>query len=320
MAPLKILIIGSSIAGPTLATLLLLTSLPAPLKPHITILERSSSPRKEGQNIDIRGAGVTVIRHLGLSARIRAATTGEAGVRFVDKRNAAWAEFAADRTGRTPTPTADVEILRGMLAGILAARCGEVSARVRARGGKGVEWRYGDYLDRIEQQDGERVTVRFAKSGETARFDLLVGADGLQSLTRRMVWGEEAEEVHMRKLAGEVHASFFSMPAGQTDGMYRRWFHAPGRKGVMVRPAEHRDRVTVFMCVIDDRGGSVPKGRESVQAQKALMRDYFAGEGWECERIVKAMMETDDFYYEMLGQVKMDSWSKGRVVLLGDAG
>jgi hypothetical protein len=48
--------------------------------------------------------------------------------------------------------------------------------------------------------------------------------------------------------------------------------------------------------------------------------EYFQNAGWESERIVTEMNAADDFYYDVLAQIKMDGWSKGKVVLLGDAG
>jgi 2-polyprenyl-6-methoxyphenol hydroxylase-like FAD-dependent oxidoreductase len=62
------------------------------------------------------------------------------------------------------------------------------------------------------------------------------------------------------------------------------------------------------------------KGNSDVEAQKALLEEYFNDAGWECDRIIREMKATDDFYYDAVSQVKMDSWTKGRVVLLGDAG
>jgi 2-polyprenyl-6-methoxyphenol hydroxylase-like FAD-dependent oxidoreductase len=91
MAPLNILIIGNSISGPALATFLLLhSSFSAAAKPHITLLERASSVRPQGQNIDIRGTGITLIRQLGLESLIRTNTTGEEGVHLVDAQNRKW--------------------------------------------------------------------------------------------------------------------------------------------------------------------------------------------------------------------------------------
>ncbi|KAL1865348.1 hypothetical protein Daus18300_007238 [Diaporthe australafricana] len=320
MAPLEILIVGCSIAGPALATFLLLSSLPASQKPHVTILERSASLRADGQNIDVRGAGVTLIRHLGLEAAVRASTTGEEGVQLVDQDNVVWAQYAADKTGKYQTPTSDIEILRGRFSELLWKKSRDVSDEVARDGGKGIEYVFGDYLDEIEQS-GDKVSVHFAKSGERRNFDLVVGADGLQSRTRSMVWGSDGEEERVKRLG--MYGAFFSMPRGKTDSQWRRWFHAPGRRGIMTRPDGQRDRTTVFMYTINDHDERLPKlagKRDAVQAQKDIMAEYFQDAGWESERIIKEMMATKDFYYDMVGQVKMDKWSKGRVVLIGDAG
>lgn len=320
MAPLEILIVGCSVAGPALATFLLLSPLPASQKPHITILERSASLRTDGQNIDIRGSGVTLIRHLGLEGAVRASTTGEEGVQLVDSDNVVWSQFAADKTGKYQTPTSDIEILRGRLSELLWKRSKGVSDEVVRDGGKAVEYLFGDYLDDIENV-GDKVNVHFAKSGQRRSFDLVVGADGLQSRTRSMVWGSDGEEDRVRKLG--MYAAFFSMPKGTTDSQWRRWFHAPGRRGIMIRPDEQRDKTTVFMHVINERDKRLPSlagKRDAVQAQKDIMAEYFHDAGWESERIIKEMMATKDFYYDMVGQVRMDKWSKGRVVLVGDAG
>lgn len=321
MAPLNILIIGSGVAGPTLATFLLLQPLPAAQLPHITLLERSPTVQAHGQNIDIRGTGLSIIRKLGLETAIRASVTGEEGTRFVDSSNGVWAELKADRTGKTETGTADIEILRGRLARICWGRARDVGEQVQKEGGRPIEFLFGDYLEAIEQV-GDRVEVVFAKSGARRSFDLVVGADGLQSRTRVMIWSREGEEERVKRLG--MYGAFFSMPKSATDGKWRRWYRAPGRRGIMVRPSDREDRSTVFMNVVneDDRRlvEVAEQGRNGVAAQKALMKEYFQDAGWESERIVREMEAADDFYYDMVAQVKMDKWSKGRVVLLGDAG
>ncbi|GLB04281.1 hypothetical protein AtubIFM57258_009997 [Aspergillus tubingensis] len=323
MASLSILIVGCGIAGPTLASFLLLADIPAAQKPRITILERESNQKAHlrGQNIDIRGAGVTIIRKLGLEAQIRASTTGEEGVRMVDESNRIWTENPADRTGTIQTGTSDIEILRGKLAELCWKNSQRISAEAQHDGASGIEYIFGDYLENI-QQHGSQVHVRFAKSGKTRSFDLLVGADGMQSRTRKMVWGEEGESIRLKRLG--MFAGFFSIPREEHDDNWRRWFHAPGRRGIMLRPDGLGMRSTILMYVVNDKDPRfvdvATKGSGGIQEQKALLEEYFHGAGWECDRIIREMKATDDFYYNAVTQVKMDSWSKGRVVLLGDAG
>lgn len=317
---MKILIVGCGIAGPTLASFLLLANIPADQKPHITILERASQPRAHlrGQNIDIRGAGVALIRKLGIETLIRSSTTGEEGVKLVDRDNRVWASNAADKTGKLQTPTSDIEILRGRLADICWKNSQRVSSEVEREGGNAVEYIFGDLLDTVEQ-DGNKVHVRFANSGQQRAFDLVVGADGMQSQTRQLVWGAEGESQRLKRLG--MYAGFFSIPKGNTDDKWRRWFHAPGRRGIMLRPDDRGARTTVFMQVVNEEDPRfVEASNKGVGFQKALLEEYFFNAGWESPRVIQGMKETDDFYYDMVAQVRMDRWSKGRVVLLGDAG
>jgi hypothetical protein len=53
--------------------------------------------------------------------------------------------------------------------------------------------------------------------------------------------------------------------------------------------------------------------------QKEYFAQLFKGAGWESERLIAGMKEADDFYTYEVAQVKMDKWSKGRVVMIGDA-
>ena len=242
-------------------------------------------------------------------------------MQLVDEKNQVWAEIGADRSGRYEGPTADVEIMRGRLAELLYERSVGVSDEVKRQGGKGVDYIFGDYVDEV-QQDDEQVRVRLHKTGEWQSYDAVVGADGLQSGIRKMVWGSEGEDERVKNLG--TYGGFFSMPPGEKDTMWRRWFRAPGGKSIMLRPDVRNKRTTAFLVVINDEDTRLlqvaKEGMKGVEEQKKLLEGYFRGVGWESERILREMRDSKDFYYDMIAQVKMDSWSKGRVVLLGDAG
>jgi 2-polyprenyl-6-methoxyphenol hydroxylase-like FAD-dependent oxidoreductase len=78
------------------------------------------------------------------------------------------------------------------------------------------------------------------------------------------------------------------------------------------------------MTVVNDQDARfidvATSGHEGIEAQKKLLEEYFQDAGWESERVIREMKTTDDFYYDIIGQIRMEKWSKGRVVLLGDAG
>ena len=321
MAPLNILIVGCSVAGPTLASFLLMANFPATEQPNITLLERSSTLRDQGQNVDIRGAGLTVIRKLGLEKVIRANTVDERGVRIVDVNNQVWASIEADQTGELSTPTAEIEIMRGTLARILLERSKQLSQQRETQGGKPIEYIFGDTLKQLNQ-DEKKVHVRLNKSGISRSFDVVVAADGLQSSTRTMVWGDAISQGMLKRY--HMYGAFFSIPKADGDDEWRRWMHTDKRRGIMLRPSDKPERTTIFMYVINDQDPRLPeaarKGRDGLEQQKSLMAEYFQDVGWECPRIIEGMQQTDNFYYDPVTQIHLDQWSKGRVVLLGDAG
>jgi 2-polyprenyl-6-methoxyphenol hydroxylase-like FAD-dependent oxidoreductase len=313
-----ILIVGCGIAGPVLATLLLSSSQPFTALPRITILERNTAAIGSGQNIDIRGIGKHIISKLGLTDEIKKATTGEEGVRIVDASNRIWAQYAADKTGKVETGTSDVEILRGRLAEILLAKAKRVSKDVEARGGSAVEFIFDDNLESLHQ-DNDKVHVQFAKGGQRT-FDVVVGADGLHSKTRKLIWAQAQEEC-LKPL--HMYGAFFSTKKLEGDGDWRSWFHASGGVSVMLRPSGTKEKSTVLV-LLADKSGAIAKvmsgSKRNVEAQKRLVMKKLDGILWQEQRLKEAVETSDDFYFDVTAQVKLDKWSKDRVVLLGDAG
>src|SRR6478735_3222677 len=129
----SVLIAGASIAGPALASWLHRYGF------EVTVVERAAGLRTGGQNVDVRGAGREVARRMGLESAIRAATTGEAGVRFVDADDRTIASFAAG-TSDSDGPTAELEILRGDLARLLVEQT------------DGVEYVFGDHISALDDE------------------------------------------------------------------------------------------------------------------------------------------------------------------------
>jgi 2-polyprenyl-6-methoxyphenol hydroxylase-like FAD-dependent oxidoreductase len=313
-----ILIVGCGIAGPVLAALLLSSTQPNTSPPRITILERNTAAIGSGQNIDIRGIGKYVISKLGLMDEIKKATTGEEGVRIVDASNRIWAQYAADKTGKVETGTSDVEILRGRLAEILLAKAKRVSKDVEARGGSAIEFIFDDNIENL-QQDNDKVYAQFTKGGRRT-FDLVVGADGLHSKIRKLIWGAAQEEC-LKPL--HMYGAFFSTKKLEGDGEWRSWFHAPGGVSVMLRPSGTEEKSTVLV-LLADKSGSIAKemigSERDIAAQKSLVLRKLDGIFWQEQRLKEAVETSDDFYFDVTAQVKLEQWSTGTVVLLGDAG
>lgn len=262
-----------------------------------TIVERAPSLRATGQTVDVRGAGQEVVRRMGVEAEIRAKTTHEEGLAFVDERGDPLAKFPVDSFGGQGL-VSEIEILRGELVQVLADRSGPET-----------EYIFGDRPVAIEDV-GDRVRVTFA-SGNAREFDLVIGADGIGSKTRRLVF-EDAEPIHYLNM----YTAYFTIPYSEADGRWARWFNAPGARSVLLRP-DNLGTTRAYLTIRTHERGHEAKGSAE---QKRLLREWFADAGFETARVLDGMDAAEDFYFEAVGQVKLDRWSKGRVVLVGDAG
>lgn len=288
----KVLISGAGIAGPVLAFWLSRAGI------HSTILEKSPSLPTGGQQIDMRGAALEVVRRMGLEETVRSRTTKEDGLHFVDGAGNIKASFPVDKNGGRSF-TSEIEILRGDLAKVFCDAAADA------------EFIFGDQIADIVERDDD-VEVRF-ESGKVRPFDLVVAADGMRSATRRLVFGAEDYLKHLG-----MYTCYFTIPGEPTDGTWSKWYSFPGRRTLLTRPDTDRN-LRAFLSVISDRPADYYN--LGVSGQKDLMRDIFANAGGkETQRVLDGMARAPDFYMQEIAQVKMDKWSKGRVVLLGDAG
>jgi 2-polyprenyl-6-methoxyphenol hydroxylase-like FAD-dependent oxidoreductase len=155
------------------------------------------------------------------------------------------------------------------------------------------------------------VQVQFTHGSER-RFDLVIGADGLHSNVRSLVFGPQRQ---FEKHLGYVVAAFEVCGYRPRDENVYVIFSEPGR--MLGRFALHDDRTLflfVFAADIDRRSVML-----DVSAQKALLRSRYGDGKWECPRILGELEHTQDLYFDRVSQFNMERWSRGRVALAGDA-
>jgi 2-polyprenyl-6-methoxyphenol hydroxylase-like FAD-dependent oxidoreductase len=287
MSHRSVLVSGAGVAGLTLASW---------LRRHgwaTTVVERAAAPRTGGYKVDIRGAALDVVDRMGLLPRIRALTTAVRAGALVDGRGHRVASMGGDTFGGRQGP--DTEIRRGDLLGLLTDAAG-------------VECRYGDAIASLTQHD-DGVDVTFA-SGRTGRYGVVVGADGLHSATRRLVFGPE--DRYVRPMGYQI--CVYRVPG--TLGLDREelTYVAPGRTALAYRTARDSGATAMFLF----EGGSA--GRPTVEEQRRLLTETYAEDGWQVPALLAAAADAPDFYFDTMAQVHADRWSAGRVVLVGDAG
>ncbi|MEV4050034.1 FAD-dependent monooxygenase [Amycolatopsis sp. NPDC049688] len=285
------MVTGASIAGPALAHWLRRRGA------EVTVVERAPGLRPGGQAVDARGVTREVIRRMGLDAAVRAARTETAGAHTVAADGTVLETFRAEDDGGDGY-ISEIEILRGDLSRVLYEDTRD-----------GVEYVFGDRIAELVQ-DADGVDVTFAGGGRR-RFDLVVGADGLHSALRAMVFGPR--ERFVRHL-GHVMA-FYSVP---NEFGLDRWlleYQEPGRSA-MLRPIQDATRA---MAMFSFTAPDFDVDHRDVEAQKRLLRERVAGLGWLTPQLLAHLDDTPDFYLDQVAQVVMDRWSSGRVALHGDA-
>ncbi|MCR6484152.1 FAD-dependent monooxygenase [Amycolatopsis sp. OK19-0408] len=291
MSGVKVLVAGASIAGPALAHWLQRRGA------EVTVVERAPGLRPGGQAVDARGVAREVIRRMGLDAAVRAARTDTAGAYVVDADGKVLETFSAEDDGGDGY-ISEIEILRGDLSRVLHEDTRDT-----------VEYVFGDRIAELAQ-DADGVDVGF-EGGDRRRFDLVVGADGLHSALRGMVFGPR--EKFVRHL-GSVLA-FYSVP---NEFGLERWmldYQEAGRSAGL-RPLPDATRA---MAMLSFPAAEFDVDYRDIEAQKRLLREQMAGFGWLTPRILTHLDDTPDFYLDQIAQVVMDRWSAGRVALLGDA-
>lgn len=289
---LKIAINGCGIAGPALAYWLLKAG-------HEPVLvERAPRLRSGGYVIDFWGLGYDLADRMGLIPRLRELGYQVEDVRFVDAAGRRSSGFSTDVLRRI-TGNRFTSLSRSDLAATLYSTIE-----------RKVETVFGDSIASIDDLgNGLRVSFDHA---EPRAFDLVVGADGLHSRVRRIMFGSGRRfEVPLG-----LHVAAF-----EAEG-YRprdeRAYVSHTRPGRQISRFALRDDRTLFLFVFRDE----LLGQASFHTEeecKAALRTVFGSDRWETPAILAEMEGAREIYFDRVSQVRMASWTRGRAALIGDA-
>lgn len=314
MSSLNVLVVGASIAGPMTAYWL------AKAGARVTVIERFPQLRVNGQGIDIRSVGVTVMRKMpGMEEAVRAKSTSMEGISFVHEDGTPFATMRSTGDADRQSLVSEFEIFRGDLAQILYDR---------TKGQDDVKYIFGEQISSM-QQDSETgpLKVEFTNGLETAEYDLVVACDGATSRTRAMGLTCGVRD-HIRPM--NCWASYFSVPGDLLNGSkLAQSYSAVNGRFLAIGP-DPNGSTRIGLIKVQPQGG---KGGESDTtlafrqavakgdyALKSFVRETFQGSGWRCDELLQGMMASDDFYASEVVQVKVPALHKGRFVLVGDAG
>lgn len=310
--PLNLLIVGAGVCGPTIA-MLLQRSNP---QHNITIVEHSPTLRSTGQQIDLKTQAPYILRKMGLLDEIRSRCVNETGLEMVDSAGRQMAYFGASASGeRRPGLTSEYEIMRGDMVQALYDASIKQNTELKVGPEQGVTYLFSRTITALGQST-QGVDVTFS-DGRKQRYDLVIGADGQNSRTRQLAFGQEVSDAAFKSLG--IHGAYFSIPRIDGEGTLARGHLAPGRKMIITRTSD-RPVTGALLFTMEESSRLKASYKESLQNQREAFVEVFKDIDWQTDRLISGLKKSDDFYANELGQIKMNQLFTGRVVLLGDAG
>ena len=265
---------------------------------EVVLIEKAPQFRTGGYAVDFWGVGYTVAERMGILPEVREHGYAFREVRIVDERGRKVGGFSTDVL-RQSMKDRFTTVPRGDLA---AAIYRTIESRV--------ETLFDNSISAIDER-ATGVLVSF-EHGAAREFDLVIGADGLHSTVRDLVFGPERQ---FEKQLGYRVAIFEVEGYRPRDELVFVTYTTPGRQ--VGRFALRGDR-TMFSFLFSSERLTGPEPLNATE-RKAVLHQVFADAGWECPQILQAMDQISDVYYDRVSQIRMDGWSKGRVMLIGDA-
>lgn len=287
----NILISGASIAGLSAAYWLNKKGF------QVTVVEKDSQPRIGGSPIDVRGLAIEIVKEMGVYSQIKSKKTNTDTMTFVNSLGKIILSVPQPGSDK-----GDIEIQRDDLVNILYEKTKDK-----------IDYLFSDSISAM-QEDNQGINVTF-KNNIPNRFDIVVGADGLHSLVRKLTFGNESEFIkHLGMYVADVEVSketgVENFGVKNQGIMYNT---TPGKFACIYR---YNDKADLFFTF---RSPKINYDYNNIEQQKEILLDVFKNELWEVPKLLKEVSKANRLYFDSVSQIKMDSWSKGRVVLIGDA-
>lgn len=290
----KVLIVGAGVTG--LAAAIELDQLGW----DVTVIERAPERRRGGYFIALMPTGIAAAQRLGLGVLDKMPSRKPEGSHT----------FSINRTG-TITPdmgyVGDTDTFRTLLRG-------DVENALYTSLPESVKVLFGTTVTAITQEPGSATaTLRDASGERTETYDLILGADGVNSSIRKMVFGPDANYVH--ELGFMVAASLAPEPLTTVDNDNSYAYFEPGRSAWTFPFKGSKPSI-----MITYRAEDLETERKKDAAQ--ALREEFSRNGApsaHVEELLQYFEQAPDKLFDSAKQIRMNQFYNGRVVLIGDA-
>lgn len=289
-----VLVSGASVAGPVLAYWLHRFGF------QPTVVERTAELRfgGGGHAVDLFGPAVQIMDWMGVLPRVRDARTSTEIISYL-------------REGHRPVDVSAELMSEGVSERHIEIMRGDLTKIIYDAGRSDIEYVFGNSISTLRETE-EAIEVTF-QHGPPRTFDLVIGADGLHSITRRLAFGDEYQFLHF--LGG--YFAVFTAP-NYLDLHQRMLGFADVGRTVAIYPVRETGQARVLLLWRTDAPHDYD--RHDPAAQRRLIHNLYGDMGWEMPRLLAELDKADDLYLDSISTIVMDTWARGRVTLVGDAG
>jgi 2-polyprenyl-6-methoxyphenol hydroxylase-like FAD-dependent oxidoreductase len=286
---MKAVICGAGIAGLSLAQRL------STIGWDVVVIEKSPGPREQGYMMDFFGLGYDAAQSMGLLPRLQELSYRVEEVRYVDE------------SGRRRAGLDYARFERAVNGRLLSIMRPDLELALRELVVDKVDLRYGCGIASLKNSTGGvQVTVT---DGMVIDADLLVGADGIHSTVRHMVFGDEQQ--FLRYLG--YHTAAYIFDDSEIYGYLHNRFCL----------TDTADRQMGFYGLRDGRVAAFTVHRTPDPAlpedTQQVVREAYSSLGWVVARALAKCPTSSELYYDQVAQIEVPQWSRGRVTLVGDA-
>jgi 2-polyprenyl-6-methoxyphenol hydroxylase-like FAD-dependent oxidoreductase len=287
----NVLISGASFAGLSTAYWM------KQLGYNVTVVEIAEGPKKGGTPVNIMGNTIDIVKRMGLFDQILSNRITMEAMEFKNSDDVTERMEYILKDSKQPADD-EYEIERDVLLNMMFEAVKD-----------DVEFIFGDSIVSLKEE-GNSVDVAL-KKGQKRSFDLVFGCDGIHSAVRKYWFGEEAEFSHFLQTYFSITIVNKLLIRENTTQLYNE----PGK---MVMLNAYNNKTDIICCFFSEK--EIPYDYRKVEQQRNIILNQFSGTGWRTPELLKEVQHSKTFYFDKLCQMKMPSWTKGRVALVGDAG
>ncbi|CAD0003978.1 FAD-dependent monooxygenase [Flavobacterium salmonis] len=293
----KVLISGASISGLTTAWWM------NKLGYKVTVVEIASQARTGGTSLNLSGNTIEFAKQMGIYDQILSNSLSLALIEFKDNNDITINSIVINDGGEEQNSNEveehnfdEIEIDRSKLVGILLNAIGN-----------DVDFMFNNSITVLNEIE-DAMEVTFA-DGSQKSYELVIGCDGMHSGVRKLWFGVEKDYTYFLKAYGSITTLDKELIAPNT----MQWYNVPGKAYML---SGYKDKTDIVFFFISEK--EITYDFRNIEQQRKIVLDQFV-DGWRTAELMGEVKQSDNFYFVNLSQIKMPSWTKGRVALVGDA-